>query len=196
MTASRRAVLLGAILLAGLVHLLAVRDVMEPRVDQAYADFFIAHRAACPDPDRSAGRVGVLPWMLDFAAASQHRCATAFGSGWNTLESWGIWSDRPNVALSLDLAPGLAPRTLALHVAAYVPPGATRRLEITLDGRAADRLVLRDGPPVAVEIPLAAPMPRELRIGFHLDRTGSPARDGTSHDRRELGIALSDVALR
>jgi hypothetical protein len=188
--------LLGLAVLAAAIDFWALGDALTPRAAPAYRDYFIRRLWDCPDPDLAMTVVPALPWRMDFSVAHMHRCAEGFGTSWNTLEDWGVWSRRRDAAVTLRLAPGVVPHAVLLRVGTWAPPGQQQDLRITIDGRQVARYTLPGERTMDVSFPLRlAPGQRMLTIGFRLGRIRSPAQVGPSLDGRYLGVALSRVAL-
>ncbi len=128
------------------------------------------------------------PSRLDLADPASARW---LGRGWHAAEEGGRWTWlRAEATLAAPDGPG---RRLSIH--GYRPPETLNppvRLIARVDGAEAGRILL-DASNAAfhLEIPLPGPKPgaKTLRLELEVDRAVQ-----APHDRRELGVAISQIA--
>lgn len=142
-------------------------------------------------------QIGYRPGtLLDFSAhgnASRHLV-----SGWSVAEREHTWTDGKLARLRLNLdTPPQEDLTLSIDAAALSPNGS-RPQEITVTinkTNVAQWSVLHRGR-FDARVPATAMARGKALIDFHIGEPVSPAKQGTSPDQRELGLAVYSLTLQ
>ena len=114
----------------------------------------------------------------------------AFGTGWSTIETTGIWSLGNRSTLFLRLASGSAPTRLLIHGKYYNGAEATRLL---INGELVSEAPLQN---LTVALPADAVASSRLKIELvHLHPIAPNMLDSSSRDARNIKFALMRLRL-
>jgi hypothetical protein len=120
--------------------------------------------------------------------------------GWSFPEHWGIWSRGAKSAVHLAFdQTTVFPTTVELDLQAFIPPGLTQSVAISVNGRSAAMLVFESSCPERVE-PIeiqAEDLSPEfsVEISFDISNPTAPADIEPSSDRRQLGVAIRRLRI-
>ncbi|MET0320338.1 MAG: hypothetical protein ABW069_06420, partial [Duganella sp.] len=114
----------------------------------------------------------------------------ALGQGWSGREPWGVWSDGPQAALHFPC------RARAWELRLALQPFSRQALTVTAGGKVLWQGALpADGPALRLAIAPAYCNDHVVTVVLHIARPTRPSALGPSHDRRQLGVALSGFTI-
>ncbi len=118
--------------------------------------------------------------------------------GWSSAEPQFRWTDGRKAAIifALDEVTDLA---LEIKLGPFLAPGRLdeQHLEVSLNGRLVERLVLRESAAAIYRLSLPKQMlRRENVLGLRMDDAASPRLMGVSEDGRRLGVRVEWIDLK
>lgn len=117
------------------------------------------------------------------------------GTGWSSIEPWGIWSDGPVSTLRLP-TPSHGATHLQLQFNAFIPKRHTFNIEASIEGGEPVNMIA--GPDQAVGLTMDIPLPQErkggmLTVTLRYDAPISPQQAEGSGDTRLLALGLTSL---
>lgn len=118
------------------------------------------------------------------------------GSGWSSLEEWGVWSEGNQAVLFLPTEPETA-KSIRLLVQPFLGDCvAEQKVQVLLNGQFVEMLVLNSLMPMEIDIAIPSVLQSSIAktgglvLEFHFANATSPATLGLSDDPRPLALAL------
>lgn len=119
-------------------------------------------------------------------------------TGWSSPDASGTWTDGPAASLLFEVAPPAHQLVLSMTLAGHIqaPDVPQQPVELYVNGEKITTWMVSEAAPQVATIPKSLTPGGLLVVDLHLPKATSPARFGTSADRRRLGVFCSELVIR
>ncbi|WP_313246205.1 sugar translocase [Stenotrophomonas rhizophila] len=166
-----------------------------PDLKRADGKVVMFNLAGSPRPDATKIPADSAARQLDSTPLPASRLAPFLGTGWSSLEPWGVWSEGAASTLIISAPPAGASH-LRIHFNGFVPSDRTLVITAGIDGAEPVQTIVRPDRTVGLMMDVALPAQNSssaLSVSLSYDKPISPQQAGVSSDKRMIALGLTSL---